>query len=261
MNASAQTQRRMIDAFNSAWVWLPAAAGLATASFDVLSHGDPGTLTLAGLAGLGVGAGVWFKRWRTGRLRLAEQRADAQRSAHQHRFNQLDRRLSRDGDERTNQALVCLRELDRRFAELEVHPDADRRPPADVAGPLRELLTTGVASLERSAELFETQDQLATDEARTRVMAARESLLREVEASVDQIVRALDALNTRGLDRPDPAARLAGLRRELDASLDVARRVERRMADLERDLEHGLDAPAQSWDDGPRNSPPRDRPR
>ena len=233
--------RVLLDLVGSPWVLLPTAAGMSGLMMDWAFAGGAGPLTFAGLAGLAVGAGALISRWLTAGDALTA-KAVADLEAHelqqrQARLDALDRRLAADGDDRTNRALAGLRELERRVSDLESHDDPARRPPPEIAGQIRELLHTSITSLERSAELHETLHLVVTPDARRRVADTRNALLGEVEASVDQIVTTLDGLYTLGLDREKPEARLARMRRELDASLDVARNVERRLAELETSLD------------------------
>ena len=241
-------KRMFLGLVGSPWVLFPAAAGLTAILADWGATGRLGVLAFAGLTGVAVGAGALVTRWltRSGRLaELAQAEFEAERQReHDQRFAELDRRLGRDGDDRTNQTLAALRELEKRLVELETHEDRNRQPPVEVSAKIRELLRSSVHSLDRSAELYETKRNLVTDEARQRVRETREALLDEVDASVDQIIRTLDGLYTLGLDREKPAAHLARVRRELDTSLDVARRVEERVADLESDLA----GPSQTWE-------------
>ena len=120
---------------------------------------------------------------------------------------------------------------------------------------IRELLRSSLHSLERSAELYETKQRVVTQEARQQVRGARESLLNEVSASVDQIIQTLDGLYIRVLSRDKPATDLSRMRQELDTSLEVARRVEERVASLEYDLK----GPSQDWD-GPSSTETESRP-
>ncbi|MEM9417634.1 MAG: hypothetical protein AAGA25_01095 [Planctomycetota bacterium] len=242
-------KRMFLSLVGSPWVLFPSAAGFTAIMTDWAVTGDLGGLAFAGLAGLAVGAGTLVTRWLTrsdqlAELAVAEAEAEQKRE-HELRFKRLDQRLRADGDERTNEALEVLRELEKRLIELETHEDRNRQPPVEVGSIIRELIRSSVKSLERSAELFETQKQVVTEEARHRVQEARKELMAEVEASIDQIIRTLDGLYTLGLDRQNPAEELARMRQELDTSLNVARRVEERVADLETNLR----SPSQSWEE------------
>ena len=92
------------------------------------------------------------------------------------------------------------------------------------------------------ADLHDTRQDLVTDQAKQQVHDARAKLLDEVERGVDAIVRTLDGLYTLNLNHQRPAQEIAELRDALDTSLVVARRVEDRMAELERDITPGAHA-------------------
>jgi len=242
-------KRMFLGLVGSPWVLFPAAAGLTAICADWSTTGKLGVLAFAGLTGVAIGAGALITRWLTGSDGLAKLAQDEfaaeQRREHEQRFEHLDRRLRRDGDHRTNRTLAALRELEDRLAELEAHQDPNRRPPIEVSSKIRELLRSSLHSLERSAELYETKQRVVTQEARQQVRGARESLLNEVSASVDQIIQTLDGLYIRVLSRDKPATDLSRMRQELDTSLEVARRVEERVASLEYDLKD----PSQAWDE------------
>ena len=231
-------KRLALDLFGSGWVMFPIAAGLTSlmAGWAVQSSG-PG-FVVAAAAGIGIGLGALATRWFTGADRMAD-RAQAEfererEAQHKQRLKTLDHRLYRDGEARTNQALGGLRELDRRYRALANDPE--RRPPPEVDSRLNELLELSVRGLERMADLHDTRQDLVTDQAKQQVHDARAKLLDEVERGVDAIVRTLDGLYTLNLNHQRPAQEIAELRDALDTSLVVARRVEDRMAELERDI-------------------------
>ncbi|MEE9404902.1 MAG: hypothetical protein V3V20_08410 [Algisphaera sp.] len=231
-------KRLALDLFGSGWVMFPVAAGLTSLMAGWAVQASTPAFVLAGVASVAVGLGALVTRWFTGADRMAD-RAEAeyakeQVAVHKQRLKTLDHRLYRDGNARTNQALGGLKELDRRFAVL--RDDPERRPPPEVDSRLQELIELSVRGLERMADLHETLEGLMTQEAKQKVHEARAQLLEEVEQSVDRVVHTLDGLYTYRLDAKRPVEEIAELRNELDTSLIVARKVEDRMAELEKDI-------------------------
>ena len=234
-------KRLALDLLGSGWVMFPFAAGVTSLLAGWAVRADGPGFVMAGIAGVAMGVGALATRWFTGADRMADRaQAEFERerdAAHKKRLKTLDHRLYRDGEARTNQALGGLRELDRRFRALQEDPE--RRPPPEVDSRMHELLELSVRGLERMADLHDTRQDLVTDEAKQKVHDARAKLLNEVEQGVDAVVRTLDGLYTLKLNHERPAAEIAELRDALDTSLVVARRVEDRMAELERDITPG----------------------
>jgi len=223
----------------------PIAAGLTSlmAGWATQARGSGFVVTAA--VGIGIGLGAFVIRWFTGADRMAD-RAQAEfeherDAAHQQRLKTLDHRVYRDGEARTNQALGGLRELDRRYRALRADPERrtqlENEPEIDSR--LNELLELSVRGLERMADLHDTRQDLVTDQAKQKVDDARAKLLNEVEQGIDAVVRTLDGLYTLNLNHERPVQEIAELRDALDTSLVVARRVEDRMAELERDITPG----------------------
>ena len=79
---------------------------------------------------------------------------------------------------------------------------------------------------------------MATDRAKHEMLDSRDDLLEQVETSIGHLESTLDNLQTVQIQRTDEelSDRNARLRQELDQGLEVARAVEKRMEDLERQL-------------------------
>lgn len=110
------------------------------------------------------------------------------------------------------------------------------RIPEAFGGALDQLKTSCIASLRKVARLGSVADDLSTDEARQEVEGLRSDLLTDVKGAIAQLGVALDRLQLRAV-RDDPGdEELPRLRKELDAQLEVARRVESRLEKLEQRL-------------------------
>jgi methyl-accepting chemotaxis protein len=82
---------------------------------------------------------------------------------------------------------------------------------------------------------METAARMKTAEGRKTTLASRERMIDEIRASVEQLAHTIDGVQALAAEkRPDQD--LAQIRRELDESLEVARRVEERMQSLEAEL-------------------------
>ena len=234
-------KRVALDAVGSGWVVLPAlagatafvGAGLGMVDGPVAAAG----LVLAGAAGLLVGAGSAATRWLTGAERVARRMmADEEAAAaagRRRRIDALNERLRRDGAVWTNRALAGLVDLEKRVESAEREGGSGV---PEVTDRMRDLVNASIRSLERSATLHEAMQKLVTAEAREELSAERQSLLSEVQASINRVVTTLDRLGVmeararvQGEGAGEAAAELKRLRSDLDASLDVARRVNDRM--------------------------------
>ncbi len=112
----------------------------------------------------------------------------------------------------------------------------DQRSAVDIAGKVEHLFDACTRSLDRSLELWDAAQRMSTRDGRTRMLEKREKLLQEVAASVEQFATTIDSVQALTLEQQSSAAELVGLREELDQSLNVARRVEERMRNLESEL-------------------------
>ena len=240
-------QRVLQRLLTSPWTLGPATLGLSAMLGGWAVGTNPALNLFVGAAGLAAGLGAAATRWVLGGDRLIDDAAASLRreaaAQGEARFDALDARLSRDGDARTNKALARLRVLARRIdPDLaaaradDADPDGATLPPPDLLSTLNRLLDSAFDSLEKSLGLHAASRKLMTAPARAELKRRREALLDEVDLSIQHIAHTLDELQTLSLDREEPGQRLAELRHELDQSLLVARRVEERMADLDRDL-------------------------
>ncbi len=127
------------------------------------------------------------------------------------------------------QLLDRLEKLHPRFAGL----------PNDSAGlamKLRRLFDSSAASLGRAYDLHVAARELATAAARQQVEAEQDRLVEESAAALDALEKGIDRFATAAATAgaSEKAADLSDLSGDLDRQLEVARRVEQRMKDLER---------------------------
>jgi hypothetical protein len=236
MDPAALRNKVLVKALRSPVVILPTLLGtwaLATAALLGDVTGFFGFLGLTGLV-LGVGSGV--TRLMLGSSRYATEAVQEVRQAKieagEERLRAVERRLEKTREPAVFEDIRLLRQLRRRVIDA-VESKAFPVPP-EIVSQGEQLYRSCVDSLERSAALWETARNMATAEARDDLMQKRQVMLEEVGRSVHQWARTIDAMEAAPLKRG--ADDLSQLRDEMSANVEVARRVEERMGELERDL-------------------------
>jgi hypothetical protein len=141
--------------------------------------------------------------------------------AQERSLDRLEERLLRDGDERTENSLRELRELYRVFKDDRAWTkNLTTNTALEIAGKVDAIFEGCQGSLRRSVELWESASRMRTQETRDTLLRKRERLLSEVNASVRQLAKTVDGVETLSLDKDNPE-HLARLRRELDESLNA----------------------------------------
>lgn len=198
---------------------------------------------LIGIGGMALGAAVAGFRWFAGQEKLREQaQLDLSREAEKAertRLRRLFRSLRRDEDPRTGRYAKDLERLRGRLEQVEL---ADRDVRSGILPEVRrqaeQLYQSCVASLERALDLWQTAQNMATPDARQRLMDTRDQLLDEIGRSIEHLGLTLDRLQVSGLQvDANEDEKLAELREELRVGLEVARRVEGRMQQLDQELQ------------------------
>lgn len=250
MDRSGLRKKVLLDLLTSPWTLVPAAVGLS--SFIVgwaLSQGLA-LFPLLGFGGLLAGVGSFFTQWilrgddvTRKAYKELEQEAVAEREAE---LDDLDRRLQRDKDPRTEQTLRELRDVysgfkgDRTWSE-----QLDAKAAFEIASRVERLFRECVHSLGRSYELWETAEKMRTEGFREKVLNEREQLLDEISQSLSQLAGTIDNVRALALKKGE-TEKLNRIRHELDESLEVAKRVEERMRGLEADLGQAIASPSSS---------------
>lgn len=199
-----------------------------------------GILSFLGLGGLLAGLGAMATRWI---LRGDEIHKDAFKALQEEAFQKqaevlddLDRRLQRDDDPRTETTLRELREIYQEFKKDASWAEGLKtRVSFEIVSKVERLFEECVKSLRRSLELWEAAEKMRTETHRKEMLESRGSLLGEISRSLEQMRKTVDSVRALRVEKGD-TARHAQIREELDASLEVARRVEERMRTLEHDL-------------------------
>jgi len=207
---------------------------LITASQVVLSTEPEFLYLLLGVYPIvyaGTVAARYFFRGDKLAMKVLSDEAESRVRAAEAELDSLDRRLTRDSDQRPEKFLRDLRALRGRLVRQDFFGGKQVSP--DMLSQVHELFGMSVNAIRRTADLYETSQSLATREARDQMMLRRETILAEVGRGVQQLAATLDRLQQIAFeDDGDEMHLLTRARTELDHSLEVARRVEERMREM-----------------------------
>lgn len=229
------------------WTLLPAVSGLSLLVVGWSVGKLAGLMGVAGVFGLLAGAGALATRWifKSGEVarKAFEAIAEEEREEQSERLDDLYRRLKRDRDPRTGQSLRRLRQLHQTFREGEWSESLESPTAHEISNMVEKLFRGCIMSLEHSLELWSKARRMKTKDGRRLVMERREDSIEEVARSIEHMAKTIDGVLTMSV-RESPADGLARIRRELDESLEVARRVEERMRAMDAELAAGSRAAA-----------------
>jgi len=192
-----------------------------------------GVVIFAGLAALAGGAGVFATKLLAGSkaqqdvLREMQAEGVAER---EHELDALEAALEADGDPRTERALHTLRVLASAFAERKVgQAGLDAQTTHDLMTGVDQLFRTCVQYLEKTLALWQDASEMELPEARKAILDRREHLIDDVQAATRHIAEILaqaQEMDARGVD----GTSLDRIQSELDASLDIAKKVQERIS-------------------------------
>lgn len=245
MDRSRYRRKVLLDLFASPWTLLPGVLGASSLLAGWAFDGGASWWLLGGIAGILAGAGAAATRWVFSADRIMHEAFDSlqeeTRRQQEQKLDALDRRLLGDNDPRPEQFLRELRAMYRGFRDDAAWTGRlGERSAFEIAGKVEKLFQACIISLERSQDLWDTAARMKTEAARRNVLAGRERLLEEIRESVQQVAHTIDGVQSLALEQPSDQ-NLAQIRRELDESLAVARRVEERMQTLEAELGRTID--------------------
>ena len=203
----------------SAWAFAPRQAGL---------------LLFGGIAGLLIGTGCFVSKLLLSGNKVAHkvlsEIEEQQFNARQKALDDLRKALERsDNDPRPEEALGDLRALVDTFRSIETsEASAQWAIMVDVRLQVESLFAHCLRLIEQTHHLRLTADKLNTEAARHPVLEQREGIIHEIQACVKQLSHSLVSLQK--LRHVQSGTHdLQQMRKELDASLEVARKVEERM--------------------------------
>lgn len=195
-----------------------------------------GNTTLIALSIVGVaGSAAWMlTRTFLNVEELTDQALDAQRQAkrqaEEEQLDALAKQLRTDRDPRTKDSLSLLRSLRNEFESLANRPGFHIRS-AQFREQIGQVLGAATEQLRESFRLFERSESVV-GEARQQVLQQRDGIVLEVVATVTRVQKIVDQF--RSITKEDQVADLDQLQQELDDSLEVAKRTEERMKELEQ---------------------------
>jgi len=233
---------RMLTAPATAAPFLAGVTAIV-ATWAVGLRADMGVL--AGLAGILAAAGVFFTKLFLGGETYAKQAVEeAQqeaRAARERTLDDLDVRLCKDRDPRTEAALRDLRSLVRAFDDLcaASGTELNALTTSNIASGIHEMFGQCVGSLERSVNLWQTAERLRTRAAKDPILKQREEIIAEVARSISQLGQVLVAIQNLGSGN-GAKSDLSRIGEELDQRLAVARQVEQRVKAFESQLSSGM---------------------
>lgn len=209
-------------------------------AFDIWS----GPALFAGLAAILGSLGLFFTRLVVGDNTLARQVIQTvQREVlveREKRLDDLDRRLCEaDNDPRPERYLRDLRALAKAFEQGEVWKNVlSGHPSIDILAGVDKLFKECVISLEKTLDLGYASAQTATEAARKPILQQRERIITDVAKSIQQLGTVLAGIQSlESKVENQQGSELAAIRRELNQSLEVARKVKERISLLDKDLE------------------------
>ena len=224
-----------LDLFASPYNLIPLAGGLTSLMASWAVGGDP-TLTMAGIAGVLGGIGVTASRLIWGLESLTEKayeyQLDKSQKDHDRKLDELDEKLTRDKDPRTQ---GCLRELRLLSSSLQKAADVGKISTSsyEIMEGVGKVVDQCVKQLEHSHSLWETARQMRGP-ARDSMMEQRDEIIEDVVATVVDVGAMVDNYLLNESQRQK--SELSKVRRELNESIEAARRAEERTAELERSV-------------------------
>ncbi|MEE8450823.1 MAG: hypothetical protein V3R99_02880 [Thermoguttaceae bacterium] len=224
----------LLDLFASPSTLLPIVGGVSALILSWAIDGGP-ALSMLGLAGLLGGMG-WFATRLIFGLEDITSNAyeflhEQQRHKQEEALDDLDNRLRKDRDPRTQESLRQLRELYGKFVG-DVQSGKINRSTHEILEIVEELFRTSVAQLEVSYQLWQTSRTLGK-EAKQKMLAQRDEVVEEVVDTIRHLGTTIEQFFA--FTRKKNKDNLGRLREELDEAIRVARRTEERMASWEND--------------------------
>ena len=219
-------KRKVIsELFFAPSVLVPIVGGI---SAGILSWAAGGITALTAAAAIGVLGGIG---WMATRIifqveAITESALKAQRhheiEEKNRRLDELAHQLRSDGDRRTQDYLTLLRSLRDEF-ENEVHRAAVREQ-------VNEVFDAAVDQLKEAYHLSQLAEKLSGP-ARKKIVDNREQVLQEIAETIAHVHTAADQL--RQLGKSEDKTDMATLREELALTMQVAKRTEQRMRELD----------------------------
>lgn len=228
-----------LDLFASPLNLIPLAGGLTSLMAGWAIGNDP-KLLMVGLAGVLASFGITASRliWGIEAIteRAYEYEVDKQQRDQERRLDELDEKLTRDRDPRTQ---TCLRELRLLYGNLKQAAAQGKisKSSYEILEGVGKVVNECVKQLEHSHALWETAHHMQGP-ARSTMLEQRDDLIQDIVKTVTDVGKMVESyfVSTNQISRDQ----LDQVRRELNESIEAARRAEARTAELERTVQEGL---------------------
>jgi len=225
-------RRVMSEIFLAPSVVMPIVAG-ASAWILSWAAGGIGILNFVGLAGILGGIGWMATRAIFLTEKITEQTLrevkQKLKDEENRKLDDLQRKLRKDGDYRTQDYLLLLRTTKDEFEEVASQPSIEKRS-VEVVQQVRQLFAAAISQLERTYKYWELSQRLVGEE-RDQIIEQREKLMNEVKTAVEHLESVTKQY--RELMEREQQVDLSQLSNELDTSLRIAQRTEERMREIE----------------------------
>lgn len=218
-------------------VLVPGLCGLGSLGLAAVVPGAGAFLGILGVSGLVIAAGMFvtgavFDTQRIGKDTFDELQ-QAERQGEVNRLNRLAadlRSVAADG------AITYVAKLKSHHQRLERGRRGEGFSiPDHIADMAEDLYERCVDALQRAVSLGKAMVEMSTDQVRQELGEKVATLLGEVDQGVHQLGLTLDRLQSAALLKDD-TEEISRIREELDTGLQVARRVDQRMQELEHSL-------------------------
>lgn len=237
MNTPNLRKKVLMDLFVSPWSLLPLVGGLAAWMISWAVDGNT-LLNLGGLFGVVGGLGIMATRVIFGLEKITEDAFDyltnQQRLQQQNQLDQLAQQLTGDDDPNTQVYLSNLRRLHEGFVE-----DLNRgKLPVGartVQQQVQRLFQAAVEHLEYSFELWNRASRMS-GAARKALLDERRRVIDEVRQTTEHLSKTVQQYSAFRISETE--SELSKLRKELDETMDVARRAEQRVRHLTQQPQH-----------------------
>ena len=222
-----------LDLFASPLTLIPLAGGLTSLMASWATGGNP-TLTLAGIVGVLGSLGITISRMILGLEGITERavsyRLEKQQKEREAALDRLFQKLQQDRDPRTE---TCLQQLRLLVGSLQTAAEKGNITTSayEILDGVGNIFKQCVKQLEHSHALWETAQRMHGP-AGDSLLGQRDDVVREVCQTVEEVSKKVDGYRLTETQRNQ--SDLAKLRRELDESIEAARRAEQRTAELER---------------------------
>ncbi len=227
-------KRKVIsDLFFAPSVVLPIVGGISAGLLSWAMAGANPYLTGAAVVGVLGGLGWMMTRMIfkvediTADAMQAQLDAELRRETQQ--LDELASQLRTDRDHRTQDYLTLLRSIRDEFETAANKPGTAFRS-AQVREQVSQVFGAAVGQLKQSYRLWELSENLVGS-ARDKVLADREQVLGEIEITVDRLQGTVHQFHE--LVQTDQTVDLASMREELEATIQIAKRTEQRMREIE----------------------------